>query len=198
MLRIILLCALAATSLGAELKEAFSWKELDYNWPNAEFKENALKTGAYEPENNLPLGLAVWKDKLFITVPRWKAGVASSLNYVKIGSDKSPKLTPYPSWDSNYLPSEKDTASHDPQVTAKGRDNAPKAEVTTETLKDNSTVVSVFRLWVDKCDRLWVMDTGLADILGKNLKLTNTTGLFEFKQVQIANLDTLYVHNYST
>lgn len=33
-------------------------------------------------------------------------------------------------------------------------------------LKDNGTIISTFRVRADECDRLWVMDTGLADILG--------------------------------
>lgn len=33
-------------------------------------------------------------------------------------------------------------------------------------LQDNTTIISTFRVRADECDRLWVMDTGLADILG--------------------------------
>lgn len=33
-------------------------------------------------------------------------------------------------------------------------------------LKNNATIISTFRVRADECDRLWVMDTGLADILG--------------------------------
>lgn len=51
----------------------FQWKTLDYAWEGC-FKDTALATGAYIPENNMPTGLARWKDKLFITVPRWKRG----------------------------------------------------------------------------------------------------------------------------
>jgi hypothetical protein len=52
------------------LKEKFSWKELDFAWPSAEAKDEAVKSGNYIEKNNLPLGLEVWKNKLFITVPR--------------------------------------------------------------------------------------------------------------------------------
>ena len=38
----------------------------------------------YKQEDNLPLGLEVAGDRLFITVPRWKRGVVASLNYIKI------------------------------------------------------------------------------------------------------------------
>lgn len=55
----------------AKLQEKFRWKEVSYAWPNEASKEDAIKSGRYQPENNLPLGLEVWKDKLFITVPRY-------------------------------------------------------------------------------------------------------------------------------
>lgn len=54
-----------------KLQEKFSWKELEFAWPSEEAKQEAIKSGSYVIENNLPLGLDVWKDKLFITVPRY-------------------------------------------------------------------------------------------------------------------------------
>lgn len=54
----------------AQLEEVFKWKQLEFAWPSEEVKENAIKSGDYIPENNLPLGLDRWKDKLFVTVPR--------------------------------------------------------------------------------------------------------------------------------
>lgn len=47
-----------------------------------------------------------------------------------------------------------------------GRASAPKAAESTEALADNATIISTFRIRVDECDRLWVIDSGLADILG--------------------------------
>lgn len=47
-----------------------------------------------------------------------------------------------------------------------GRVDAPKATDSESTLSDNATIISTFRIRVDECDRLWVVDTGLADILG--------------------------------
>lgn len=76
---------------------------------------------------------------------RWKAGVAASLNYLTISDEKSPVLTPYPSWEANTL-----------------------KEVSNET---DDRIVSTFRIRIDECDRLWVMDTGLADIFGKPMQL---------------------------
>lgn len=93
---------------------------------------------------------------------RWKSGVASSLNYVKITDEESPTLIPYPSWEANTIESDSSSA---PETTG-GRLNAPKAAHVDGGLADNSSIISTFRIRVDECDRLWVMDTGLADILG--------------------------------
>lgn len=71
MLKITLvLVTLCCLSLAAELDELFAWNQLTFNWPNEQIKQDALKKGSYIPENNLPLGIARWNDKLFITVPR--------------------------------------------------------------------------------------------------------------------------------
>lgn len=99
---------------------------------------------------------------VILYVFRWKSGVASSLNYVKISNEESPVLIPYPNWEANTIESDGSTA----QASAAGRTNAPKATVVDGNLADNSSIISTFRVRVDECDRLWVMDTGLADILG--------------------------------
>lgn len=54
----------------APLEEVFSWKDVSFKWPTEEERKNAIDNGDYIIENNLPLGLARWKDKLFVTVPR--------------------------------------------------------------------------------------------------------------------------------
>ena len=52
----------------------------------------------------------------------------------------SPKLHPYPNWEAHSLP--QSAGSGPPEI------------------------VSPFRIRADKCGRLWVLDTGIADILG--------------------------------
>ncbi|XP_035779571.1 L-dopachrome tautomerase yellow-f2-like [Anopheles albimanus] len=135
--------------LSVKLREKFKWRDVSFEWPSEATKQNALQSGQYVVKNNLPLGLERWRDKLFITVPRWKAGVAASLTYVNVSDDMSPKLRPYPSWDENILPREPVNGQNE-----------------SEYLKSNATIISTFRVRADECDRLWVMDTGLADILG--------------------------------
>lgn len=67
---IVLLVSCVASGLCAKLQEKFRWKEVSYAWPSESAKEDAIKSGQYKSENNLPLGLDVWQNKIFITVPR--------------------------------------------------------------------------------------------------------------------------------
>jgi len=60
--------------------------------------------------------------------------------------------------------------------------DAEKAQDAGIQLKDNSTIISTFRIQVDVCDRLWVLDTGLADILGSPKQITpNSILVFDLK-----------------
>ncbi|XP_031629351.1 L-dopachrome tautomerase yellow-f2-like [Contarinia nasturtii] len=159
----------------SKLKEKFSWKNVEYDWPTPSAKEEAIRTQKYIPESNLPLGLDVWKDKLFITVPRFAAGVASTLNYVRItdnNPDNSPVLKPYPNWQF-----------HNVDVDSNG------------FIVNNMSLASVFRVRVDECDRLWVMDSGFIDHLGIQVKLPtiyifdlNTDQLIRQHQIQLSDM----------
>lgn len=124
-----------------KLKEVFAWKTVDFDFPDDATRARAIESKEYIQENNLILGVERWHDKLFVTVPRWKSGVAATLNYIDLKEakdNKSPNLKPYPNYELNNIHKENGTS-----------------------------IVSVFRLNVDVCDRLWLVDTGLADILGE-------------------------------
>lgn len=62
---------------------------------------------------------------------------------------ESPKLRPYPNWESHKLPSNGSTL-------------------------ESSQIISPFRVRADQCGRLWVLDTGAAELLG-NYKSYATT-----------------------
>jgi hypothetical protein len=70
------------TASGSGLDVVFEWKELDFDYPNSSARQAAVKSMSFIPSQNVPVGLEVWKNKLFITVPRWKSGVPASLAYV--------------------------------------------------------------------------------------------------------------------
>ncbi|XP_018327321.1 L-dopachrome tautomerase yellow-f2 [Agrilus planipennis] len=83
-----------------------------------------------------------------ITYQRWKSGVASTLNYVSLDDNStSPLLIPYPDWETNLLDEDDE--------------------------KNSEKQVSIFRINIDKCDRLWAVDTGLADILGEGKQISS-------------------------
>lgn len=133
------------------LKERYKWKQVDFTWPSNEVKELATQKGDFIPANNLPLGIERWNNKLFITVPRWRNGVGATLNYIDLDDSnygESPLLIPYPGWEQNKLAR-----------------NANRTETETDT--DDDSLISVFRVRADECDRLWVMDTGVNDIWGE-------------------------------
>ncbi|XP_011504192.1 PREDICTED: protein yellow-like [Ceratosolen solmsi marchali] len=117
----------------------YSWDKLDYNFPNESMRMAYIASGDFIQADNLPVGVSVWRDKMFITVPRWKKGVPANLNYISMSEStgKSPQLTPYPKWETNDVHS-----------------------------NNNDVTISIFRTRVDACDRLWGVDTGIDDILG--------------------------------
>nr|QEO33343.1 yellow [Platymeris biguttatus] len=123
------------THAAANLYGKFAWKSLDYAFPSEYSRTEALYTGDFIPENNLPVGIEIWKNKMFITVPRWDKGVPSTLNYVPldIAYDESPKLIPYPNWETNK------------EGNCQG-------------------LTTTYRVRVDECDRLWVLDSGTVGI----------------------------------
>lgn len=81
---LIVLSFISFTCANDNLRIAFQWKQLDFEYPSEEARQEAIATREFVPENNLPLGLEVYGDRLFITVPRWKSGVAASLTYIKL------------------------------------------------------------------------------------------------------------------
>ncbi|XP_071055480.1 uncharacterized protein [Onthophagus taurus] len=94
----------------------------------------------YIYENNIPMGANRWKDKLFITIPRRRSGVPSTLNYVSMQSTQRENLPviPYPDQQTNLL----------------------------NVQPGQEHLVSVYRVAVDPCDRLWMVDTGIIETLG--------------------------------
>lgn len=69
-MKLLFVLVIVAYATATKLEEKFAWKELAFAWPSEEAKQEAIKSGKYIESHNLPLGLDVWKDKLFITVPR--------------------------------------------------------------------------------------------------------------------------------
>lgn len=70
-----------ALANGEEIKTIYSWNMIEYNFPNDNIRNTLISNGDYIEENNMPNGMQIWNDKIFITIPRWKNGVPSNLNF---------------------------------------------------------------------------------------------------------------------
>lgn len=57
------------------LQEVFEWSYVDFAYPDEQLKERAKATGAFIPKNALPVGVEHWRNKLFVTFPRWEDGM---------------------------------------------------------------------------------------------------------------------------
>ncbi|KAF4518375.1 hypothetical protein B566_EDAN007102 [Ephemera danica] len=109
---------------------------VDFAWPSEDVRSAAIDSGAFIPENQMPLGIEVWGDRVFVTLPRWRSGTPATLATVSLrGPRHNQPLQPYPSWAWN-------------------REGAGCDALT-----------GVFRVQVDHdCGRLWVLDAGEVDV----------------------------------
>ncbi|XP_068152404.1 LOW QUALITY PROTEIN: L-dopachrome tautomerase yellow-f2-like [Drosophila tropicalis] len=91
----------------------------------------------YIAYNNVPMGATHFQGRLFVTMPRRRVGIPSTLNFIDMRRDgkksSSPKLYAYPDFETNQF-------NHSTQ-----------------------NLVSVYRTTVDDCQRLWFIDTGMLE-----------------------------------
>ncbi|XP_068627157.1 L-dopachrome tautomerase yellow-f-like [Battus philenor] len=92
------------------LREVLKWKQISYDFDgvlynsdsDTEAPETTKQANISDSEkffiqyNNVPIGMEVDGDRVFVTVPRRRHGIPSTLNYVKLSGDPSPALKPYP------------------------------------------------------------------------------------------------------
>ncbi|XP_033762519.1 major royal jelly protein 1-like [Pecten maximus] len=71
---------------------------LDYDWPNDTAKDSSIANEEYIVNNNIISGMKVYDDNVYVTVPRWRRGVPSTLNKVIVRNGES-ILQPFPSWE---------------------------------------------------------------------------------------------------
>lgn len=81
-----ILLALFVTSVVANdnLRVAYQWKQMDFEFPDIQERQAAITNLTFISENVIPVGLEVYKNRLFITLPRWKKGVPASLAYIDL------------------------------------------------------------------------------------------------------------------
>ncbi|KAK2586171.1 hypothetical protein KPH14_001438 [Odynerus spinipes] len=132
LLPLILITGFFHLNVNADSLETITqWSFLDFALPyDRGFREN------FRPENSVPTGIDVSWHRIFVSVPRLRLGVPSTLNFIprNVPLGSSPKLQAYPSWDWH---------------------SAGKGEI------NCSQMISVYRTRIDRCNRLWVLDSGI-------------------------------------
>ena len=81
---LIFLQLIYITTCMEQLDIIYEWTQLDFQFPTPEARQQAIDSRSFIPENNIPMGLEIFGDRLFVTVPRWRTGVPASLNYVNL------------------------------------------------------------------------------------------------------------------
>jgi hypothetical protein len=89
-----LLMAFVVTSVVANdnLRVAYQWKQIDFEYPSINERQEAIINGTFIQENVIPVGLEVYKNRLFVTLPRWKKGVPASLAYIDLNGKVDRKM----------------------------------------------------------------------------------------------------------
>ncbi|XP_011881014.1 PREDICTED: protein yellow-like [Vollenhovia emeryi] len=159
-----------------KLKSIYSWKALEFAFPNEHARHLAIQEGRFIPGASVPIDVDFYHkakhgSMVFITIPRIQNGVPVTLGYVtnNVSPEGNPIIAPYPSWEWNRL----------------GHCDA---------------ITSVFRVQVDSCDRLWVIDTGKLEerqictpqLLSFSLRTNKILSQYKFPKDQFKD-DSLFV-----
>ncbi|XP_065334490.1 uncharacterized protein LOC135935851 [Cloeon dipterum] len=137
-----LLLGLSSLATSANLTQVFEWPDgFDYDWPSEKIKTQALGGETFKPENIKPRFMAVYGERIFLSLYRY--GVPATLVSfpTSTASSAPPKLTPFPSWDM-YL---NESGNCDKIDRAAG-------------------------MQVDSVGRLWVLNVGNSNCNGKLLE----------------------------
>lgn len=89
---ITLACAVRAND---NLRVAYQWKQIDYEYPSIQERQFAISNGAFVQENVIPVGIEVFKSRLFFTLPRIRQGVPASLAYIYMNGESRRRSTVY-------------------------------------------------------------------------------------------------------
>lgn len=83
-IKLLSVVSLLAVVTADHLKVDYQWKQIDFEYPSEVERQTAIKSKNFIQENVIPVGLEVYKNRLFLTLPRWKLGVPASLAYIDL------------------------------------------------------------------------------------------------------------------
>lgn len=120
-----------------DFKLVSEWRDLEYAFPTPQLRQAAISSGQYVAGNGVPIDVDVnyrtgRASRIFVTIPRFTTGIPVTLGVVSGNSaNNGPLVEPYPDYSWH--------SSHG---------------------QNCNGITSVFRIAIDECDRLWVLDTG--------------------------------------
>lgn len=75
----------------ANLEIKYQWKTIDFNYESVEKRQEAIDAKAFIEGNVIPVGLDIYKDRLFLSLPRLKRGVPATLAYINMTAEAERK-----------------------------------------------------------------------------------------------------------
>ncbi|XP_065336412.1 major royal jelly protein 1-like [Cloeon dipterum] len=98
MARFLLLVSLLGVSSAFKFEPVYDWEPFDYNWPSEEIKNKTLNGSRFDLRQIEPWYLAVYEDRMFLSLSRFNSEVPAILVWLPISQQStSPKLTPFTS-----------------------------------------------------------------------------------------------------
>ena len=116
--QLVLLVTISLVQANQNYRVIYQWNLIESEWQNLEDREKSLANGSYIPENNPITGIKLWKDNLYLTIPRWRNGVPATLTVTSATPDQTlvntqhgiqnlnvvnPKLKPFPNWEMQRI-----------------------------------------------------------------------------------------------
>lgn len=82
-----------------EAELVYEWDYVEYNWLSESMKEEYTNNESYILKNNIMAGIKVYDSRVFVTTPRLKLGVPSTLNEIIFDNVSNKYIfNPYPDW----------------------------------------------------------------------------------------------------
>lgn len=83
----------------------YKWTWLNFTFESVEMYEDYVEQGEYLPVNNFLSGIKIYKNQIYLALPRYREGTPATLVTIPQGSPEiNPLLQPYPDWESNVGP----------------------------------------------------------------------------------------------
>ncbi|XP_018567482.1 uncharacterized protein LOC108908058 [Anoplophora glabripennis] len=137
----ILVAILASLCVDAQNScDLIEWTGGQFEWPNSATKSIYKSSGRYIPKNIIATRGQIFKDDVFLALPRYKPGVPVTLAKVSFKQKGCEAvLLPFPSWAS-------------------------------QEEGDSTTLQNVVDLYLDENSILWVLDTGVVNTLTQPIR----------------------------